>query len=439
MRFILIISLLLSSIVITTSQTLQWRILPNAPVAVSRHEDVFFINEIIGWILSNEGKIFRTTDGGASWQIQFNTPFTYFRSLGFSDAMNGWAGVIPNLNFPKDTNILYRTTNGGLNWNLVQNFPSPKPTGVCGISVVNNNVMYGSGRWRYDTLTSAWVIKTTNGGNFWQTFNLSSMATILIDCYFTSADSGIVVGGIGAQYLRRRGIILFTSNGGSNWITRYVTPDSAQWCWKINFISRDIGFISLEKNSGGPTYYLKTTNRGVNWEQKLFLNTFYDEEGIGFINESLRWIGGWSTQTYKTTDGGISWAQDNFGYNINRFRIMNDTLSYAVGKHVYRYSRYPIGIKPISSEVPSEFNLFQNYPNPFNASTKFKIQISKLSDVKVTVFDILGREVETIVNEQLNAGTYEVEWDALSCPAGTYFYKLQAGDFMGSRKMVLIK
>jgi hypothetical protein len=98
-----------------------------------------------------------------------------------------------------------------------------------------------------------------------------------------------------------------------------------------------------------------------------------------------------------------------------------------------------IGIQPISSEIPASFKLFQNYPNPFNASSKFKIQIAKMSEVKVVIYDMLGKEVTVLINEELKPGTYEVEWNASDYPSGVHYYRLTAGDFSATKKMVLLK
>jgi hypothetical protein len=98
-----------------------------------------------------------------------------------------------------------------------------------------------------------------------------------------------------------------------------------------------------------------------------------------------------------------------------------------------------IGIQPISNEIPSDFKLEQNYPNPFNNSSKFLVRISKLSRVKISVYDMLGREVGALVNEELKPGVYEVEFDGTNYPSGVYFYQLSAGEFRETKKMVLIK
>jgi hypothetical protein len=97
------------------------------------------------------------------------------------------------------------------------------------------------------------------------------------------------------------------------------------------------------------------------------------------------------------------------------------------------------GIKQISNEVPSVYKLYQNYPNPFNPGTKFKILIAKLSNVNIVVYDLLGREIATLVNEQLKPGSYEVEWDGSNYPSGVYIYRLKTESFSETKKMILLK
>jgi hypothetical protein len=106
---------------------------------------------------------------------------------------------------------------------------------------------------------------------------------------------------------------------------------------------------------------------------------------------------------------------------------------------VWVFVNQGIGIKSISNEVPNKFSLSQNYPNPFNPSTKIKFALPKSSYVKIFVYDALGREIETIVNEQLNAGTYEAEWIAEKYSSGIYYYTLSAGNYIETKKMVLVK
>jgi hypothetical protein len=112
---------------------------------------------------------------------------------------------------------------------------------------------------------------------------------------------------------------------------------------------------------------------------------------------------------------------------------------------IARISYYEIiGIKQITSSIPFKFNLFQNYPNPFNPVTKIKFNIPLVGqkhafDVRVVIYDVLGREIAVLVNKQLISGSYEVEWNVLDYPSGVYFYRLETNGYTETKKMVLLK
>jgi hypothetical protein len=106
---------------------------------------------------------------------------------------------------------------------------------------------------------------------------------------------------------------------------------------------------------------------------------------------------------------------------------------------LYGDTAMPVGINQISSEVPQNFSLSQNYPNPFNPTTQIEFKIANSGYVKLAVFDALGREVETLVNQELSPGTYQADFDGSNLPSGAYYYKLESGAFTETKKMVLIK
>ena len=89
--------------------------------------------------------------------------------------------------------------------------------------------------------------------------------------------------------------------------------------------------------------------------------------------------------------------------------------------------------------TPTSLALMQNYPNPFNPSTKISYQIQEVSFVTLKVYDVLGNEIETLVNTEKPAGTYEITWNAIDLPSGVYFYRIVAGDFVETKKMILTK
>jgi flagellar hook assembly protein FlgD len=92
-----------------------------------------------------------------------------------------------------------------------------------------------------------------------------------------------------------------------------------------------------------------------------------------------------------------------------------------------------------SGPIAVDYSIEQNYPNPFNASTSIHYNLPRASHVKIDIYDILGRKVETLVNETQPAGEHNVIWNSDDNPSGTYFYRIQAGDFVEVNKMVLLK
>jgi parallel beta-helix repeat protein len=99
----------------------------------------------------------------------------------------------------------------------------------------------------------------------------------------------------------------------------------------------------------------------------------------------------------------------------------------------------PVGISPVNSEIPSRFQLYDAYPNPFNPTTNIRFDIASAENVWLSVFDILGREVSTIVNEKLSAGNYNIQFNASALSSGIYFYTLRAGGYNLSKRFVLVK
>jgi hypothetical protein len=118
-------------------------------------------------------------------------------------------------------------------------------------------------------------------------------------------------------------------------------------------------------------------------------------------------------------------------------QMLNGQHTWAIT--VGRYKGALTGMGNNGTQTPSKPNLSQNYPNPFNPSTNIKFQIPKEDFVKLVIFDIAGRELQTLVNGKLNAGTHSASWNASAFPSGVYFYNLQAGGFSETKKMTLVK
>lgn len=154
------------------------------------------------------------------------------------------------------------------------------------------------------------------------------------------------------------------------------------------------------------------------------------------------------SRIFKTTDGGITWAEEDFPSKMPIFDIdfVDSEKGWTFGESGTILKRDPNYdfIKTENSFLLDEFYLYQNYPNPFNPATKIKYEIpgqtrNDNAFVTLKIYDILGKEIKTLVNEEKPAGNYEVEFDASNFSSGIYFYKLQAGNFVETKKMVLLR
>ncbi len=435
---------------LSAQQSLLWKKTNynSAPIA-SRLNDIVFINEKLGWIANGIGQIHRTTDGGVTWTKQFDkSSFTHFRSVGFFDSLNGYAGALGwgdvNNTSAKDTVILYKTINGGQNWLPEHQLTSGTiKRGFCGMHVFNDSIIYAVGRVR----GPAYFYKTTDRGNTWIAKDMNLYTAGLIDVYFFTKDSGFAVGQTNITHEQSRGIILKTTNGGDTWDTSYVTTRTNEWMWKINFPSRKIGYVSLQRNNNvAPIYILKTTDGGKTWTDKLFQDAAYFVQGLGFLNDTLGWIGGNSASpAYQTTNGGETWAALTIGNQLNRFRKINDSLMYVVGASVWKYSPgTSLSVDKKISVVPSTHALQQNYPNPFNPQTTIQFTIPEDGYATISIYDVSGAWMRTLFSDNTKQGNFKVSWDGRiesdeEAASGTYFYRLQTKNFTETKKMILIR
>jgi hypothetical protein len=194
---------------------------------------------------------------------------------------------------------------------------------------------------------------------------------------------------------------------------------------------------------------------GTNW-------TVYNTSNSGLphnlilslaIDGSNIWIGTWwglakfdgsNWTVYNPWNSGIP---DNWVYALALDGNDNTWIgTWLGGLAVYREGGVILnaGQESLSTKIPSTFKLFHNYPNPFNPSTKIKFTIPlnvkrEMLNVTLKVYDILGNEIATLINEEKPTGSYEITWNAKGLPSGLYFYQLQAGSFLETKKMVFVK
>jgi photosystem II stability/assembly factor-like uncharacterized protein len=430
---------------------LQWR-KTNAPLA-QRHDDIWFVDPKTGWAVNSDGDIIKTTDGGAHWDVQKSLPGVYLRCVGFANPSTGWVGTLTR------SRRMFHTTDGGVNWDPVTNLPAKAPVNICGLSVVNDRVIYASGT--NDPKNSPGVIKTTDGGANWTAIDMRPHASLLVDIFFIDEKHGWVVGGKANEPNptvrdKVKPVVLETSDGGATWTNRLAGQEANfpfnEWGWKIQFLNKDVGFVSLENFAAGAI--LKSTNGGKTWTRQKVNDAQNNAnlEGIGFIDEKRGWVGGWGPGgftkgfTSATVDGGSNWRDANdVGLFLNRFRFFGSpvSLGYASGDGVYKYSAEPVVQPNLLAAATRTMDRRRLLPQGRMVSTGAMSEIpidvpAGTKRLTLHAWDRFGVDVGVLLDEiRPKAGARIFLWDGHDAngnptPAGAYIVRLTADDVVAS-------
>jgi hypothetical protein len=295
------------------------------------------------------------------------------------------------------------------------------------------------------------MIKTIDGGRTWTALDLSPHASSLIDVYFPTPDHGWVVGGFSDRpnpaYGDLKPVILRTEDGGRTWEDRLKPMRSefpaGTWGWKIQFLDSQLGFVSLENFT--EAFILKTTDGGKSWA-KFQVTKNANLEGIGFLNATEGWVGGWGDPLFATgkssvtSDGGQTWKNaDAIGVFINRFRFFGNpvTAGYAAGKTIYKYARKPdIAPRTIAPQAvasgPGKKFLASGAAESFSAAEVPVVFTLPAGSRRATIhiWSRFGKNVRTLFDERSPAaGPRTVRWDRRDDRGelvghGVYIYRL---------------
>jgi photosystem II stability/assembly factor-like uncharacterized protein len=404
--------------------------------------------------------IFKTTNSGVNW---------FGANSGFNNVDFPAVLGINNFVFAGSNGFgVYKSTNYGISWNLIN------PFGVnssCSKIFLDSNKIYINGTFGFRksidygtnwTLISppgfpatsmhsffvkdslifggfddAGIYKTSNFGTSWIQCN-----TGLPD-YMLEINSIIIKDNIVLTILKDwsfQSIIFKTTNFGSKW-------DSLSNTGLPHFVN----LLALNQNtlyagSSGYGIYL-STNDGNNWIQKnnglpnnLIINSIDFKNGVIYI--------GTGSGIYKSTNNAENWQIYNEGITNNEIYSISSGTStlYAGGSGSFYIRTLLVGAENNNKNNPEKYYLYQNYPNPFNPTTKIKFDIGVFplrrevgGMISLKIFDITGREIQTLVNEKLNPGTYEVTFDGSNYASGVFFYQLRSGDFIETKKLILLK
>lgn len=430
MRPLFYIFLVCSFLCNTAFAQFGWQITPAGNT--QRYDDIHFINADTGWAITpwdgftqQPAKILRTNDGGQTWITQLDNGGMTFRSLGFFDANDGFIGNLEQGQMFADSAVMIHTTDGGQNWLPVDNLPGPRPAGGCGIAIVGDSLMYAVGRY----YGPAHVYKTTDRGQSWDYTNLDSIAGGLVDAHFWSPDSGIVVGTTG-DYFDSSGVILRTYDGGQSWSRQYVTQQDGRMCWKISFPSRNIGYVSIQQFGGSsPSKLIKTTDGGTTWFEQTYWASSYNAQGIGFINDSVGWIGGNFNGflNFFTSDGGATWNNQVWGARLNRFQVINDSLVYCAGREVYKWTGFPmVSVDP--NDKPSNWDVSLAWPNPASETAWIEVNLPAPEALQMQLYDMKGRLIEEGQDASFPAGKHQIAVLTDELQNGMYLVRVKMGE-----------
>jgi len=450
--------------------------------------DVYFKSVSEGWVCSD--KIYKTTDGGNNWEPTDYSGSNFEFKNSQSWAISGWNTIIYSDDYWITANQQIRSVFSGFIWN-----GAAKDTNIifaCGsnktiVGSVDggttwNNYFESSDHVYLNAITfndeDIWVVgnngvvlHSTDYGNSWDEELIN--ASGLRDVDFVTDSIGYIVGTIWGL-----ACIFVTQDGGQSWHLQETFPEYSS-IDGIEFSRENLGWMIahrdglLKSTDLGKTWnvvlnsvswfediavcgdtawfsysnkVLRTTDAGISWETITVFGyqglTFWGF-GIDFVSSVIGYAGTYDSRIFKTTDGGLIWSEEDIptAMPIQAIDFVDPQRGWAFGDAGTILKRDPnyVFVHNEKPHLPIEMSLSQNYPNPFNPTTTIRFTISDVRFTTLKIYDVLGREVATLVNEEKPTGNYEVEFNGTGLPSGIYFYNLKAGDYMETRKMVLLR
>ncbi len=419
--------LTLNSSLFTFLSFAQW-VQQSVPVTSGQFFDMKFVNSNTGFIAHSTNVLLKTTDAGYNWVVNKNGRMS---SISIVDSQYIY-GAGYNNQFGK----LYKTTNGGISWDsLLTSFGYSywkthffnRDTGL---------ISSGDG-------TDNHIWRTTDGGQTKQLVLTTGGANQGTFFFLKEKVNGEYYGWMYYD----GGINYRTTNSGVNWTQMPPIPTFVGlkgFC----YINKDTAFATINNTAN---YILYTSNGGVNWVEK-YLSYSANCYDVFFINSLTGWIGvGLGNKIYATTNGGANWGTQYVNgsvatssiyfidYNIGWARSSSNTLVHTTngGGIILSISN--------NSKSSINFTLKQNYPNPFNPSTNISYHIKNKVHVNIKIYNSIGKLAETLTNKNYMPGDYTLIWDASNYPSGVYFYKMFVSDneknqlYTETRKMIYLK
>jgi spore coat protein CotH/photosystem II stability/assembly factor-like uncharacterized protein len=374
-----------------------------------RWHDVRFWNPLLGWILGDHGTVLKTTDGGATWAekaIGFNVIFSQLAVLTADTLLAaGNAGAV------------YRSIDGGENWSRVD---AGVTADLRALSFADHRTGYAAG--------DGVVLRTSDGGGSWTTIASDTAASF--QCLGPVGSDSLLAGTL-------TGLTRFSStDGGQTWtphaeyhsapVRAVVVRDSTEF-WAAG----DSGQVR-HRSFPGIGVVLQTPGTAA-------------LRALAVLDSAHLYAAGDRGTIWYSEDGGAHWHAQYSADSHDLFALCftDRERGYAAGSGGTVLSTTSAGtvtgVAAGDPAVPSEFLLSQNYPNPFNPETRIEYRIAHAGPVTLTVYDLLGRVVATLVDEVKAPGEYRAVWNASGAASGVYFCQLLSGNARETRKLMLLR
>ncbi len=399
-----------------------------------------------GHIFAAYEHVFRSTDNGNSWSASDSgLPASWYSTaIAISPEGTIFLGL-----FDKSArrHCLFRSTNNGDNWFASDSGLSSAswvwdigfaPNGylflasgsdfvtsrIAARMLPNGHIFLASGNdWPLENSNSSngylGMFRSTDGGSSWAHVGLTGPYSIAI------SNSGVIFAG--DRFARFR-----STDNGSTW----------------QMLSLSTGGRGFTRNSSdcifafGESRTMRSKDDGNTWSQFCTLPV----RAMSFNSNREAFVGN-TSGVFRSTDDGVTWSAISQGLTTTNVRSLEiNTSGYLFAAtdsggsgRLFRSVSPITDVQPKKSDLPTTFVLNQNYPNPFNPSTRVAFSIHAAGNVTLKVYDILGREARTLVNENLQAGSYEVTFNAEGLASGVYFYQLRADRFVETKKLLLMR
>ena len=371
------------------------------------------------------GKIYRTLDGGVTW-TRINNDMTNACIWSILKTKNGHL-------FASTETGVFKSNDNGNSWNKCSTYPTYDTRAL--VSDSSDNIYaaaWGFGIYKSNDDGATWGLspvanKAVKNGD--KTIAMNGFTSLAITSLAVSKENELYAGNLGDGLLK-------STDGGATWTNCYL---GYNFVWSVG--TADDGEV-LAGTYGDGLYY--SMDRGGAWYKSTGIpnGSFIYSITVDSLNN--KYVGSWLNGVYYLPGSSLTMKPLGLdGFKVSNVAVNKQlNLIYAgtADGKIYKYvPEGATGINNQKSDIPKDYQLYQNYPNPFNPTTKIKFALPYASLVTVKVYDLLGREIKTLLNETKQPGNYEVNFDASRLASGVYFYSIKANNFNSVKKMVFIK